>query len=477
MIANALKLAEALDIIVEQIVAVAVWHVRRETDKVVVHMVGKLVDVVFVFIDDLDLMGVVLVEHAHCAHHARARKARHGGDGLARAGKGDGGRGKELFIQQRKLVLDALAKAHIVLDELARELFKLVAHRQQQDGGEQAEHRVDIGDAAGSQHLIPQRIQRAEAAQHHQRGNDEDRARDIKEDMNDTRALGIGLGADGADDGRRHAVADVDADDDGVNRRKCQRAGRRDRLQNTDGRRRALQQKRNARAEQKAEYRLAGELIEHVGKRFGFRQRADRRSHAKKTGEEDTKAHGDRADGIRLAPLDHHDEQNTNDRRKGGKRRGLKEIEQRRLRRIHIEQANDLACDRRTDVCAQNHADRLVQRHYTSADKTRCQHDRRRGALDHCRDHKAEQETDERVVRHLFHCALECVGRALFQSVAHQAHTVEEQRKTAKEGDQVENRHSVSNLSSFVCSVVPPCGTLWAAKNAQLSPDSILSGR
>lgn len=96
VVTDALKFAEALNIIVEQIVAVAVWHVRRETDKVVVHMVGKLVDVVFVFIDDLDLMGVVLVEHAHCAHHARARKARHGGDGLARAGKGDGGRGKEL---------------------------------------------------------------------------------------------------------------------------------------------------------------------------------------------------------------------------------------------------------------------------------------------------------------------------------------------------------------------------------------------
>ena len=82
-----------------------------------------------------------------------------------------------------------------------------------------------------------------------------------------------------------------------------------------------------------------------------------------------------------------------------------------------------------------------MQRHHARADKARRQHDRRRRALDDRRDHKAQQKADERIVRHLFHRALEGIGRTFFQSVAHQAHAVQEQRQTAKEGDQVENRH------------------------------------
>lgn len=46
-------------------------------------------------------------------------------------------------------MVDIFAKAHIVLDELARELFKLAAYRQQHDGRNKTEHRVHIRDAAG----------------------------------------------------------------------------------------------------------------------------------------------------------------------------------------------------------------------------------------------------------------------------------------------------------------------------------------
>ena len=306
VVADTLKLAEALDIVVEHVASVSARHVRRQADEVVVHMVGELVDVLLVLVDDLDRVGVVLLEHAHRVHHTRAGETRHGGDGLARARERDGGRGEELFIEQRKLVVDIFAKAHIVLDELARELFKLAAYRQQHDGRNKTEHRVHIRDAAGGKRLVPQGIEHTERVQQHQPHDHEDRTGDVEEDMDHARALGIGLRADGADDGRRHTVADVDADDDGVNGRERQRAGRGNGLQNTDGRRRTLQQERNARAEQESEHRLSRELVEHVGKRLRFRQRAHRRGHAEKAGEEDAEAHRDRADGIGLAGLDRH---------------------------------------------------------------------------------------------------------------------------------------------------------------------------
>ena len=123
-------------------------------------------------------------------------------------------------------MVDIFTKAHIVLDELARELFKLAAHRQQHDGRNKTEHRVHIRDAAGGKRLVPQGIEDTERVQQHQPHDHEDRTGDVEEDMDQTCPLGIRFGADGADDGRRHTVADVDADDDGVNRRERQRAGR-----------------------------------------------------------------------------------------------------------------------------------------------------------------------------------------------------------------------------------------------------------
>ena len=113
-------------------------------------------------------VGVVLLEHVHRVHHTRAGETRHGGDGLTRARERDGGRGEELFIEQRKLVVDIFTKAHIVLDELARELFKLAAHRQQHDGRSKTEHRVHIRDAAGGKRLVPQGIEHTERVQQHQ---------------------------------------------------------------------------------------------------------------------------------------------------------------------------------------------------------------------------------------------------------------------------------------------------------------------
>ena len=63
---------------------------------------------------------------------------------------------------------------------------------------------------------------------------------EVEDDVDDARALGVRLRADGADDGGGHAVADVHADDDGVDRAERQRARHGKRLQDADGRRRAL---------------------------------------------------------------------------------------------------------------------------------------------------------------------------------------------------------------------------------------------
>ena len=417
-----------------------------ELDEIIVHTVGQCVDVVLVAVDHVDGMPVEMMQNVQRAHHARARKARHGADGVRRGGERQRGRGKEFFVELGELVVDVLADLLIVLDEDAGELFKLPAHRQEQDRGGKAEDRVDVRDGAGGHRLPPQAVERARMVQDGQRRDDDNGGAEVEDNVDDARALGVRLRADGADDGGGHAVADVHADDDGVDRAEGQRARHGKRLQDTDGRRRALNEEGYARTGEEAEHRRVGKAGEHLCKRGRLTQRTDRCGHVQKAGKEDAEAHRDAADGVAVRRLDGHDEEDARDGRKGRERGGLEQIEPRAAVGVEVEQTDDLTRDGRADVRAEDDADGLVQCQHARADKARGEHDGRRRALNDRRDRKAEQEADERIVRHLLHRCLERTGRALLQAVAHELHTVEKQRQPAEERNKVKNRHTVTNL-------------------------------
>ena len=200
-------------------------HVRRKTDEVIVHVVGQGIDVILVFVDDLHAAAVVIEQQIHRVGYRVARQTRHGGNRIVRAGQRQCRRGEELLIQLLKLAIHALADLLVVLDEPAGQLFELHTYGQQHHGGDQAEQRVHVGDAAGGNRAIPECVQRAEIVQQRDAHDHENGRADVEDDVHHTGALRVGLGADGADDGRRHTVADVHADDDGVNRAQRQRAG------------------------------------------------------------------------------------------------------------------------------------------------------------------------------------------------------------------------------------------------------------
>lgn len=94
--------------------------------------------------------------------------------------------------------------------------------------------------APGGHRLPPQAVERARMMQDGQRRDDDDGGAEVEDNVDDARALCVRLRADGADDGGGHAVADVHADDDGVDRAERQHARHGKRLQDADGRRRAL---------------------------------------------------------------------------------------------------------------------------------------------------------------------------------------------------------------------------------------------
>ena len=336
---------------------------------------------------------------------------------------------------------------------------------------------MNVRNAAGGHDLVPKGIENAEIVQQQQSRDHKDRACDVEENMDDARALGIRLGADGAHDGGRHAVSDVDADNDGIDRRKRQRTGHGDRLQNTDRCTRALQQKSDPRTEQETQDRRIGKTHKHPRKGLRLRQRRDRARHAEKSRKENAEAHGNTADRFGFTALHHHQKDDADHRRQRRKRDGLEKIEPRACRGVHIEQSDDLTGHRGADVCAENDADRLAQRQNARADQTGGQHDGRGRALDHRRDRKSEKETDKGVVRHFLHGALERVGRTFLQPVSHHLHTIEEQSQSSEEGYHVEYRHILKTpvLCQKKCCYVIGHKTVIFLGNPEFSPNTILS--
>ena len=155
------------------------------------------------------------------------------------------------------------------------------------------------------------------------------------------------------------------------------------------------------------------------------------------------------ADRFGFARFERHQKENADDCRERRKCGGLEKIEPRGCGSVDVEQADDLTGHRRTDVRAEDDADGLPERQDARTDKAGGQHNRRRGALDYRRDRKAEEKARQRAVCHFFHCALERVGGASFQPVAHEAHAVEEQRQAAEKRNNVKNRHM--SITPILC--------------------------
>ena len=97
-------------------------------------------------------------------------------------------------------------------------------------------------------------------------------------------------------------------------------------------------------------------------------------------------------------------------------------------------QRQNPARDRRADVCAHNHADRLRQGHQPRIDETD-DHDRRRGGgLHHRRDGDAREHGEEAVARDHAQQLFQPCTRRFFQRFAHQLHSEQEQPQSAEQG-------------------------------------------
>ena len=444
VVAQTLKLGCDLVILVENGDVLLQPQMRQQLDHVAAAAVGEVVDVLLLR-EQLPVEGfVVMLQQEEGLFDVFAGGAEHGQQHLIAAVEGERRRVDEAGVQAVQLLAVFLLDGGrgLVLHDAAAELFVDVQHREETDRAAEVEDGVGVGDHAGVDGAVPQAVQQAEAvrdgdAEEHQHGLAE-----VEEDVHDADAPRLRLCADGDHDGGRDAVAEVDADDDGVDGLEAQHAGGGEGLQDADRDRGALQHEGHARAGQVAEDRVVAEAGEELFDRAaGLREIVHRAGHVHQSGEQDAEADGDAAEGLAVFHEMAHDQEHPEDEREGRQRGGLEEAQPGCAGGVDVQQADDLAGDRRADVRADDDAQRLVQGQDARADEAGGDDDHGGGGLDERGDADAEQEGLEGVVRHLFHGELQRAGGVLLQRVSHQAHAVQKHGKPAEQGDAVKNVH------------------------------------
>ena len=261
----------------------------------------------------------------------------------------------------------------------------------------------------------------------------------VIQDVHDAHALRVRFRADGADDGGGDAVAQVDADDHGVDRLEGQQAGHGEGLQDADGGRGALQHEGHARAGEIADQRAPAEAGQNRVEGPAVGQGIHRAGHVEQAAEQNAEAHRDIADVLGIPEIDEHDQHDADHEGDGRQRARAEELQPDGGGAVDVQQADDLAGDRGADVGADDDAEGLVQGQYARGDQTRGDDDGGRAGLDQRRHGQAQDESADRAAGQLFHGQLQRAGGALLEAVPHEAHAVEEHGEAAQQGDEIEN--------------------------------------
>ena len=185
------------------------------------------------------------------------------------AGQSQSGGVEELFVQLAQFLFHVLSLDLIIRNDAPGQFFKLAANGQQNDSGGQTEQGVGVGDAAGGNGAAPDGVQCAAGVQDQHGGDDQNGGAQVEDDVDQTGALGVCLRTDGAHDSGGNAVADVYADNDGIDGTEGQSAGDGQRLKNTDGGGGALNEEGYAGTHQEAQNVDIGQTYESLSKGFG----------------------------------------------------------------------------------------------------------------------------------------------------------------------------------------------------------------
>ncbi len=253
VVADTLEVAERVQILGDPFVLLGIEFRAVELHEVGTDLVLVAVDQFLILLHLLRKLVGILVEQHHGVADIFTRLLGHGVDGYAALLNGKGGMLEEALVQAVKdgVGLTLLAA---LLDEGVEQLLHRAEEGQQQHRAHGAENRVHERDAhRAHDHFGEGKMQHAVGSIEHD--GDEYRADALQDEVGMRRAA---TGRPRAERGEhdRHRRADPDTDQERERLDKADRAGDRERLQNTDGRGRALQHSGEGRAGEDAEQRV-----------------------------------------------------------------------------------------------------------------------------------------------------------------------------------------------------------------------------
>ena len=453
MVADALQVADRVQVLGHVGGLLRVEFLTRDFNEVGAELVLIVVDGFLGVLYGAERIVAVSLQQRKRIEQVLLRFARHG----VRRDTAllDGQRGvREEALLQPVHVLGLSLAVLLVLDERAHHLLQQTDERRKHEYGGEAEEGVHHGDADGRHGRVQEgKVQKRIERVKHARPDDD--AEYVDEQIDERGALAVDVRAERGQQ-HRHGRADGDAHRDWKRNGKVNRPRHRQRLQNTDGGRRALQHAREQRADQNAEQGI-GELREQADERFALPQGRDRAAHGLHAEHEHREAEQNVSHVyMRLLFGDHaQDDAHHGDdagQRFGGQQRYPAGA-------ADVRQAEDPAGDARAEDGAEHDADRLPHLHHAGVDKAHY-HDRScGGGLDHGGDAGAEQYAFQRGTGQFIEDDLKLVAGDFFQPVPHQGHAEQKQRHAAQQGDHIGNPQEF-HAPVFLRLFEPLCSTL-----------------
>ena len=323
-------------------------------------------------------------------------------------------------------------------EQHAHNLLQQADHRCERNHRRQTEERVHQRDAHG-------RHRRAEERKMHHRVHavenaaPDHNAQYVDQQIHKRRALAVDVRPQRRQQ-HRHGRADGDAHHDRQRHAEGNRPRDRERLQNADRGRSALQHAREHKTDEDAEQGV-GKRREHLNERLALAQGRDGAAHRAHAVHQNREAEQNVAHMAGTLPLGEHAQNDADHRDDARERRGAQQLHP-ATPAGEIRQADDPARDARAEDRAEHDADGLTYLHHAGVDKAHHHHRRGGRGLDHGGHAGAQQNSSDRGAAELIENQLELIARHPFQSVAHQAHTEQEQGNAAQKCDTVRNRHT-----------------------------------
>ena len=394
------------------------------------------------FLADFLRKGVVpLMSQAHGLHHAHTGKLCHFSSCRACTLHGHGRGVQQAVIQQRKAFL-----FRRIRNGEDGQLFQHVCKGQQDEGGQDVEHRVHYSDAPGLNGGVHE-FKMAYGVQAVEAGQEDRHADDVEVQMHHGGTAGVLVGAHRGDQGG-DAGADVLTHDDGDGAAVGDDAGGAQRLQDADAGTGTLDDAGDQCTHQNAQNGV-GEAGEQTGEPGLVLQRKHRIGHGGHTGHQHGKADEDGADAFFLLTLTHI-QQNADKCKQRAERSGFEHLDQQAVA-LQTGQTQQPAGDGGAHVAAHDHADGLMQLHDAAVDKADHHNGGSAGTLDHSGDAQAKEKTLEGVIGQLAQDLLQLAAGLLFQCFAHDVHAEQEQGQAAQQRKDIENSHFVFPHFDLTC--------------------------